>query len=98
VTARLLLDEMYLPELARRLREDGHGVLAVGAIPELTGMPDAAVLECAYAEGRCLVTENVRDYAVLAQYQNHCGVLLLHAARWARTRSALPRLHKAGPK
>jgi hypothetical protein len=95
VTVRLLLDEMYPPDLAETLRAKGHDVLAVAAISELVGTPDTAVLNWATSEGRCLVTGNVRDYVVLAGYTKHCGVLLVNAQRWPRTRSGLPRLFTA---
>jgi hypothetical protein len=87
VTVRLLLDEMYPPKLAEQLRQLGHDVLAVVAVPDLVGVDDYTVLEAATADGRCLVTENVRDFAVLLGHTDHAGVLFVHGRRWPRSRS-----------
>jgi hypothetical protein len=92
VTARLLLDEMYPPLLAGMLRDKGHDVLAVAASTELTGADDATVLDAAAADRRCLVTENVRDFAMLARYTTHAGLLLANPRRWPRTPEGIPRL------
>jgi hypothetical protein len=92
VTVRLLLDEMYPPSLAELLRQQGHDVLASAAAPELVGMDDHAVLDAASADGRCLVTENVRDFAVLLRHADHAGVLFVHGKRWPRTRDSIHRL------
>ena len=50
--------------LADMLRDKGHDVRAVAASAELAGADDATVLGPATADGRCLLTENVRDFAV----------------------------------
>ena len=71
MTVRLLLDEMYPPLLAAMLRDMGHDVAAVAASAELAGAADAAVLDAATTDDRCLLTENVRDFAVLARYTTH---------------------------
>lgn len=95
MTAGLLLDEMYPPALAKMLRDRGHDVLAVAGMPELAGSPDEAVLDAATGDGRCLVTENVRDFAVLARYASHSGLLFVNAERWPRTPAAIKRLADA---
>lgn len=87
--ARLLLDEMYPPTLADALRDKGHDVIAVAASAELVGSADVTVLNAATADGRCLVTENVRDFTVLVRHTSHAGVLFAHARRWPRTRAGL---------
>ena len=84
MTVRLLLDEMYPPRLAELLRQLGHDVVAVVAVPELVGADDHTVLDAAAAEGRCVVTENVRDFAVLIGHMAHAGVLFVHGRRWSR--------------
>lgn len=89
MTARLLLDEIYPPALADALRDKGHDVIAVAASVELAGSDDVTVLDAALADGRCLVTENVRDFAVLVRYTRHAGVLLVQSRRWPRTRAGL---------
>lgn len=89
---RLLLDEMYPPILAELLREQGHDVVAVVAMPELGGVDDPVVLDAATTDDRCLVTENIRDFATLIRYTSHSGVLFVHGQRWPRTRSGIHRL------
>ncbi|OLF07166.1 hypothetical protein BLA60_28560 [Actinophytocola xinjiangensis] len=95
MTASLLLDEMFPHTLADTLRDKGHDVTAVLAMVELVGRDDATVLDAARAAGRCLVTENVRDFALLARYTRHAGILFVAARRWPKTRAALPRLANA---
>lgn len=92
MTARLLLDEMYPPALAALLRDQGHDVLAVAGLPGLAGSPDEAVLDAAAGDDRCLVTENIRDFAVLARQARHGGLLFVDARRWPRTPAAMKRL------
>lgn len=95
MTVALLLDEMYPPALAETLREKDDDVLAVAALPELVGTDDPTVLTVATEAGRCLVTENIRDFAVLTRQTHHAGVLFVHPGRWSRTRSGVPRLASA---
>lgn len=92
---RLMLDEMYSPSLAPMLRDQGHDVVAVAAIPELAASPDEAVLDAATSDARCLVTENVRDFAVLARHASHAGLLLVNSRRWPRHHAATKRLADA---
>jgi predicted nuclease of predicted toxin-antitoxin system len=63
---RLLLDEMYSPEIARILRGRGHDVDSAAERAELRAAADDAVVETAQREGRVVVTNNVRDFAPLA--------------------------------
>jgi len=95
MTSRLMLDEIYPPALADMLRDQGHDVVAVAGSPELAGSPDEAVLEAAISQARCLVTENVRDFVVLARHVRHGGILLVNAERWPRTPAAIKRLADA---
>jgi len=95
VTVRLLLDEMYPRRLAELLRELGHDVVAVVAEPDLAGAEDDTVLAAAVAEGRCLVTENVRDFAVLVGHTAHAGVLYVHGRRWSRAPAGIQHLAAA---
>lgn len=86
MSVALLLDEMFAPELAAELVKRGHDVVAVAADPALTGLPDEQVLALATEQGRCLVTENVKDYEILrrqrlAQGISHPG-LLYASPRW----------------
>jgi hypothetical protein len=59
---RLLLDEMLSPALAAALRDLGHDVAAVAERPDLRAVTDDKVFAAACAEGRWLVTENVKDF------------------------------------
>jgi hypothetical protein len=91
VSARLLLDEMFSPQIASELVRRGHDVVAVAADPELAGLPDEQVLEGATSQGRCLVTQNVKDYEVLwraaaAQGRTHAGLLYSAPGRFPRDR------------
>lgn len=63
---KLLLDEMWPPNIAIQLRHRGHGVVAVAERTELRGQPDPMVFSIAQTEGRAMVTENVIDYRPLA--------------------------------
>ncbi|MGH3905832.1 MAG: DUF5615 family PIN-like protein [Pseudonocardiaceae bacterium] len=73
----------------------GHDVIAVAASVELAGSADVTILDVATADGRCLVTENVRDFTVLVRHTSHGGVLFVHARRWPRTRAGLHALAAA---
>lgn len=95
MTPRLLLDEMYPPTPADLLCAHGHDAVAVVAMPDLAGSPDDAVLETAAASSRCLVTENVRDFAVLTQRISHSGLLFVNGRRWPRTPGGIKRLADA---
>lgn len=79
---RLLLDEMLSDDIAQQLRDKGHDVLAVVADPGLVALPDSAVLGCAAAENRVVVTKNIKDFIVLdAHYRAigspHAGLVLV---------------------
>lgn len=95
MTVRLVLDEMYPPILAEILRQQGHDAVAVAAVPELVGVDDPVVLDAATTDDRCLVTENIRDFAVLVRHTSHCGVLFSHGQRLPRTRHGIHRLATA---
>ena len=86
---RLLLDEMLWPGVARELRRRGLDALAVAERPDLRGLPDAEVLGRAVAEGRAIVTGDVRDYRVLVADNavEHFGLVLV-PSRLARTHAA----------
>lgn len=94
---RLLLDEMYPPALAQRLRDNGHDVLAVLDVEVgLASRSDEDVLAWAARNQRCVVTENIADFARLAgQGATHHGLILVSAQRFPRTRNGLARLGDA---
>ena len=87
---KLLLDEMHGPAVAALLRDRGHDAAAVKERPDLIGLPDEDLLQAATAESRAIVTENVKDFAVLHRYilasgQRHSGLILAHARRFPRS-------------
>jgi hypothetical protein len=88
---------MYPPALARRLRGSGHDVLAVLDVEVgLASRSDDDVLAWAARNSRCVVTENVSDFARLAsQGVRHCGLVFVLAQRFPRTSSGLVRLGDA---
>jgi predicted nuclease of predicted toxin-antitoxin system len=91
VSARLALDEMFSPQIAAELVRRGYDAVAVAADPALADLPDEQVLEWATSQGRCLVTENVKDYEVLrrtaaAQGRSHAGLLYCAPRRFPRDR------------
>ena len=63
--ARLALDEMFSPVIARALSESGYDVVAVAERADLRAMTDAEIFGWAAAEGRWLLTENVKDFRPL---------------------------------
>lgn len=94
---RVLLDEMYPPALAQRLRDNGHDVLAVLDVEVgLASRSDEDVLAWAARNHRCVVTENIADFARLAgQGATHHGLIFVSAQRFPRTRNGLTRLTDA---
>jgi predicted nuclease of predicted toxin-antitoxin system len=94
VSVRLALDEMFSPQIAAELVRRGHDVVAVAADPGLAGLPDEQILEWATEQGRCLVTENVKDFEALrrasaAQGRTHAGLLYCGPRRFPRDRRFL---------
>jgi uncharacterized protein DUF5615 len=63
----LLLDEMFSPRIAERLRALGVDCVAVAEDVVLSSQDDPVVLEAALADGRVLVTNNVVDFEPLRQ-------------------------------
>jgi predicted nuclease of predicted toxin-antitoxin system len=93
----LRLDEMYPPPLAKRLRDNGHDVLAVLDVEVgLASRSDEDVLAWAARTNRCVVTENVADFArPAAQGATHYGLIFVSAQRFPRTSTGLARLADA---
>lgn len=86
---KLLLDEMWPPEIATQLQRRGHDAAAVAQRPELRGQPDGVVFTVAQAEGRTIVTENVADFRPLAAYalqqgRSHSGLIFTSNRRFPR--------------
>lgn len=80
---KLLLDaHIYGRTVGKALTERGHNVRAIDPEPELEGLSDPEVLELAAAEGRILVTANIRDFEPLlrewaGESRSHTGVILV---------------------
>jgi predicted nuclease of predicted toxin-antitoxin system len=88
----LLLDEMFSDSIARQLRSQSHNVISVVADPAMAGLPDDQVLAYATAEGRTLVTANVKDFVSLdARYrasgQSHAGLILVSTKTFPQNRA-----------
>ncbi len=86
---KLLLDEMWSPEIAIQLQRRGHDVAAVTQQPELRGQSDHVIFATAQRERRAIVTENVADYRPLAaselqQGRSHGGLIFTGNQRFPR--------------
>jgi predicted nuclease of predicted toxin-antitoxin system len=80
---KLLLDAHISGRtVGKALAGGGHDVLALDSEPELEGLSDPEVLQRAAAEGRVLVTANIRDFEPLlrewaGEGRPHAGVILV---------------------
>ena len=88
---RLLLDEMFSPAIAARLRERGHDVIAVADRPDLGAKSDEEIFAWASAEARWLLTENVKDFRpimlrALPGGPPGCGLLFTSSRAFSRSR------------
>ena len=86
---KLLLDEMHAPGVTVLLRDRGYDAIAVKERADLIGQPDDDLLRAATADGRAVVTENVKDFALLhrritAEGQRHSGIVFTHTRRFSR--------------
>jgi predicted nuclease of predicted toxin-antitoxin system len=96
---RALLDEQLSPQIASVLRQRGHDVVAVTDRADLIGRTDRIILEVASAEGRAVITNNIKDLRPpaaerLARGHGHSGLILLPSRR-TRTRALVERLVNA---
>lgn len=87
----LLLDEMFTDDISQQLRTKGYDVISVVADPALVGLPDDQILAYAIAEGRALVTANIKDSVPLdARYraadQSHAGLILVSTKTFPQNR------------
>lgn len=78
---RLLLDEMYSPRIAERLRELGHDVVSAKERDDLASHSDDVLFEAMRVEGRAILTNNVGDFmqlvrSVVSNGSYHSGVVL----------------------
>jgi len=87
----LLLDEMFADDIAQQLRAKGYDVISVVADPALVGLPDDQILAYATAEGRALVTANIKEFIPLdtryrAADQPHAGLILVSTKTFPQNR------------
>ena len=93
---KALLDEQLSPQIAQLLRQAGCDVIAVAERDDLAGSSDRIVFDTAAAEGRAVITNNIKDFRplaaeALAKGQSHAGLILLPSSR-TRTRAAVAQL------
>ena len=90
---KILVDAQLSHEIARLLVARGHDAVAVTSRVGLAAnTPDEQLMDLAHAEGRVVVTNNVKDFRPiaaqrLASGQGHSGLILV-AATTPRTKAA----------
>jgi hypothetical protein len=87
----LLLDEMFSDAIAQQLGAKGYDVVSVVAHSALVGLPDDQILAYATAEGRALLTANIKDFIPLdsryrAAGQDHPGLILVSTKTFPQNR------------
>lgn len=92
---KLLLDEMHAPSIADALTENSLDVIAVASLPDLRGLSDTDLLVHASSSGRALITENIVDFAPLAnqwatENRIHPGLVFTNPKRFNRSTLAYP--------
>lgn len=92
---RLLLDTHHSRRVAERLRAEGHDVLAAADDPVLAALADDDLLRAATANGRAVVTENVRDFDRIVREwaavgDHHAGGIFTSPRRYHRGGRAYP--------
>lgn len=92
---KLVLDEMYSPQIAAQLRRRGHDVVHAAELG-LAGRPDSEVFAAIAAQGRAIVTNNADDYVRLfrqaaADGVDHAGILLTSDRSLPRRKATIGR-------
>lgn len=90
---RLALDHHYATTIAIQLRKRRHDVVAAVEREWETAEDEALLTFCA-EEGRCLVTNNVGDFAVIARRwagegRSHAGMIFTSDASMPRHRRSI---------
>jgi hypothetical protein len=97
---KVLLDAQLSHEIAELLVQRGHDAEAVTSRTDLANStPDAQLMEIAHAEGRVIVTNNIKDFRPIAAQriasgQGHSGLVLI-SPNTPRTRAATKHLADA---
>jgi predicted nuclease of predicted toxin-antitoxin system len=91
---RLLLDEYFSPEIARRLRARGHDLAVVAERTDLVGLSDEELFWRMAQEERAIMTNNVKDFVPLANRaavngEDHFGLVLTSDKRMPRRLDAI---------
>jgi hypothetical protein len=86
---KALLDEHFSHRIAQTLRERALDVEAVSERSDLAEAPDREIMEAAWREERAVVTNNVKDFRLiaverLADGRGHAGLILLPSNRSRR--------------
>lgn len=94
---KLLLDVHFSPAVAEQLRTRGHDVIAAVQDRELRQVSDRMLLERAVADGRALLTNNVKDLVPIAadwirSGRDHLGLLLTSDRSMPRTHDGIGHL------
>lgn len=93
---KLLLDDMYSPDVAARLRARGHDAIAIRERPDLLAVSDHELFSSMAEEGRTIVTNNVIDFvplyrAVLAEGGLPAALFLTSDRSMPRTKAGIGR-------
>jgi hypothetical protein len=91
-TERLLLDEMFAPLIAQRLRDENFDVISVAEDRQLRACSDATIFAWACDEHRRLATENVQHFDPLLTERVReglptAGVLFTSSRTFKRSRT-----------
>lgn len=93
---RLVLDEMYSPQIASQLRSRNHDVVSVSERPDLMGRSDEELFAAMAGDNRAIVTNNAADFMPLLQRAasdgvDHAGLLLTSDRSLPRTKAGIGR-------
>jgi hypothetical protein len=97
---RLLVDELYTPEIAGQLSELGHDVVAVKQDLALEGLEDDELIAWCCDERRAIVTENFVHFRPLQleainEGRTHYGLVCVSGRRFPRSSAGIGRLVRA---
>jgi predicted nuclease of predicted toxin-antitoxin system len=92
---KLALDHHYSPSIARVLRERGFDVVAAVEVG-WEAENDEPLLVLCQGDERCLLTNNVADFAVIARAwqtegRTHAGLIFTSDVGWPRNRDTIGR-------